>query len=98
MRKYKKIVLHTDDTVVFRMENGWNYIVKLGLEKIYPLKCAGTYASQQPYCKTGEPKGKELLKKAKELLQKLPVVPARYKGRIYENEKDFPYNEEEIDN
>ena len=97
MRKYKKIVLYTDDTVIFRMENGWNYIVKLDLETIYPLECVGSYMSHQPYFTIGVPKDKELLKKAEKLLQKLPVEPALYRGKTYEKEEDFPYNEEEID-
>lgn len=91
MRKYKRVILYTHDAVMFKMENGWNYMVDTGHSKIYVYALAGSYRNHQPYFKEGmlpEP----LLKKAETLLQQLPLEDGVTYGQQVENEEQMPYN------
>lgn len=98
MRKYKKPVLFDDNMVLFEMENGWFYLVTwdLGQDSILVLPHPMFYTKFNPYCKSAESENDvpaETLKKAKELLQKLPIKTILEDFKRYEpfDEHENPY-------
>ena len=81
MRKYKTVVLYDDHSVMFKMENGWNYIVSDDVPYVGVFALAGSYANHTPYCQAGTPPD-DLLKKAEKLLQELSRK-AEVTGRVF---------------
>lgn len=75
MRKYKRVILYTDNAVMFKMENGWNYMVDIGRSKIYVYALEGSYRNHQPYFKEGTPPA-PLLKKQKLFCNSFPLKRA----------------------
>ena len=72
MRKYLKVILYSDDAVMFLMENDWFYLVTPGIDYIAAFKSPAFYVKFNPYVEEGMPPGK-ILKKAEFLLHTLPV-------------------------
>nr|DAQ67851.1 MAG TPA: hypothetical protein [Caudoviricetes sp.] len=91
MREYEKIILYTNDAVMYKMKNGWFYLVSTRLDEIPVFHMAMKYMRHQPYFNQGEPP-EALLKATNKLLQELPLNPNVYR-KLFENEETVPFND-----
>ena len=100
MRKDKRPVLFTDRAVMFEMENGWFYLVCVDgtVDNVAVYGHPVFYTRFNPYCQGAKSEKNvpaDLLAKAKELLQTLPVKPGIGAFAKYEpfDEHENPYPE-----
>ncbi len=72
-REYTEITLHDDDAVMFKMKNGWYYLVRPELDHIAAFQDPMFFTKFCPYAEYGTPDNKTR-KKAEFKLQTTPTV------------------------
>ena len=88
MREYQKIILHSEEDVMFLMDNGWYYLVCPRLDKIGAFKHPMFYTKFNPYAIYGDDIPDEVRRKAEFDLQTKSVVDAISYEKIDETKQN----------